>query len=59
MGERGGDVCVREMKDRESHKNTIESMNSAYKYHQLKITVLKYYVLESTVYLNNLLKQFR
>jgi len=28
-------------------------MNSAYKYHQLKITVPKYYVLESTVYLNN------
>lgn len=58
MGERGGDVCERERNDRESHKNTIGSMNSAYKYYQLKITVLKYYVLESTVYLNNLIKQF-
>lgn len=44
-------LCVREreMKDRENHRNTTGSMNSTYKYHQLKITNPNYSVLESTV----------
>jgi len=48
--EREEEMC---MWERWKPQNTIGSMNSAYKYHQLKITVPKYYVLESTVYLNN------